>query len=114
MCKNAPHHRCEKCFTEVEMSLDNQVAIMHSMKSIKRAARKESLVAFPEEALSGRFGPLANRQRLQIMPTLSGTTDTFSRRSQITGLRGGDLFFYLSQLLACGGMICSAVSGETI
>jgi len=114
MRENAPYHRCEKCFTEVEMPLDTQVAIMHSMK-IYQVERPERTVSwpFPGGPLSGRFAPLANMQRLQIMKALSGATDTLSGLSQTTGLRGGNLLFHLSQLLACG-MICSAVSGENI
>jgi len=114
MHENAPYHRCEKCFTEVERLLDSQVAIMHSLKIYQvERPEKDSLMVLPEETVVKYIlEPLANRQRLQILKALSGATNTFSGLSQLTGLRGGNLLFHLSKLLGCGMILQRSGRGD--
>ena len=114
MHENAPYHRCEKCFTEVERLLDSQVAIMHSLKIYQvERPEKDSLMVLPEETVVKQIlEPLANRQRLQIMKALSGATNTFSGLSQLTGLRGGNLLFHLSKLLGCDMILQRSGRGD--
>ena len=104
MREKAPFPRCTQCFTETEKLLDDQIAVMRSMR-IYRDERQEKdvLLTLPEDDMVRQiFEPLANRQRLQILKALAGATHTFSRLSQLTDLRGGNLLFHLSKLLACG------------
>lgn len=103
---NAPHPQCKRCFTEVERLFDSQIAIMQSMQIYEvDQPERDTIMALPEETtVTQILEPMANRQRLQIMKALAGATNTFSGLSQLTGLRGGNLLFHLSKLLA-GGMI---------
>ena len=114
MHENVPYPKCKKCFTEVERLLDDQIAIMHSLKIYQvERPEKNGLRALPEEIVVKQIlEPLANRQRLQIMKVLSGATNTFSGLSQLTGLRGGNLLFHLSKLLGCGMILQRSGRGD--
>ena len=104
MREKAPFPRCMQCFTETEKLLDDQIAVMRSMRIYRdERLEKDALLTLPEgDAVQQILEPLANRQRLQILKALAGATETFSRLSELTGLRGGNLLFHLSKLLTSG------------
>ena len=43
--------------------------------------------------------PLSNKQRLQILKSITSETRTFSSLSEIAGLKGGNLLFHIQKLL---------------
>jgi DNA-binding transcriptional ArsR family regulator len=114
MCDKAPYPRCKRCFTEVERLFYNQIAIMQSMQIYEAdQPEKDTIMGLPEETtVTQILEPMANRQRLQIMKTLAGSTNTFSGLSQLTGLRGGNLLFHLSKLLERGMILQRSERGD--
>lgn len=68
----------------------------------------------PEKLVTEVCEPVANRQRLLMLKALSGESKTFSELSRLTGLREGNLLFYLQKLLGTGMILQRNERGDYI
>lgn len=94
---------CGSCTAHAARMFEKQLELLRSMsgyaKSRPEHEKMISIVDIPDEVVSSICEPLANKQRLLILKTLSTETRSFSELSRITGLRGGNLLFHLQKLL---------------
>jgi len=100
--QGAPYDKCEICFQEVNSLFEKQLKLIKSKQIYSESEEKvEEISSIPEElTVKTVLEPLSNKQRLQILKSLSFETKTFTELSEITGLRGGNLLFHLQKLLA--------------
>jgi len=100
----APYDKCEKCFQEVSRLFGKQVRLMRSMRIYSTDSdKRREIDEIPEkEVVRGFVEPIANRQRLQMLKSLSLEPKTFSSLSKVTGLRGGNLLFHIQKLVDSG------------
>ena len=112
--ENAPHKKCDTCFTEVTRLFAKEVNLMQSLQIYSsKDDRRTSLTALPEKELVDRvLDPLANKARLQILKALYVETKTFTALSELTGLRGGNLLFHIQKLLDTGMILQKHEGGE--
>ncbi|WP_406657258.1 winged helix-turn-helix domain-containing protein [Methanolobus sp. ZRKC2] len=99
----ASTENCDSCKDNASKMFRKQLELIRTMSSsVNHKPENEkirSIVDLPEEVVSSICEPLANKQRLLILKTLSTETKSFSELSRITGLRGGNLLFHLQKLL---------------
>lgn len=61
---------------------------------------KIELATIPEETMVKTvLEPISNKQRLQIMKSMTAETKTFTALFELTGLRGGNLLYDIQKLL---------------
>ncbi len=101
MKNEAPFDKCEICFSEVSDLFQKQVKLIRSLNIYQsNENNKEGISLISEESIVKEvLEPLAHKQRIQIIKSLTSTTQTFSNLSQITGLRGGNLLYHLQKLI---------------
>lgn len=99
--KGAPFDKCNICFSEVNSLFEKQLGLISSLQIYSTNEEKRTEIsAIPEELMvKSVLEPLSNKQRLQILKSMSSETRTFSALSEITGLRGGNLLFHIQKLL---------------
>lgn len=99
----ASTENCDSCTSHASRMFSKQLELLRSMGSSAGhrpdSEMNASIVDLPDEVVSSICEPLANKQRLLILKTLSTETRSFSELSRITGLRGGNLLFHLQKLL---------------
>ncbi|MDW7732752.1 MAG: winged helix-turn-helix domain-containing protein [Methanolobus sp.] len=99
----ASTENCGSCTVHASRMFEKQLELLRSMSGYINSKPEHenipSLVDLPDEVVSSICEPLANKQRLLILKTLSTETKSFSELSRITGLRGGNLLFHLQKLL---------------
>jgi predicted transcriptional regulator len=105
--ETAPYDKCNRCFDEVSRLFGKQVRLMRSMRIyLTTSDIREEISELPEEWLVGSvLEPLASKHRLQIMKSVSRETHTFSKLSNLTGLRGGNLLFHIEKLIENGMIV---------
>jgi predicted transcriptional regulator len=93
--------KCDTCFLEVNDLFEKQVNLMRSLRIYSSNNEKKQCISSicEESIVKDVLEPLSNRQRLQILKSMSNETRTFSSLSELTGLRGGNLLFHLQKLL---------------
>lgn len=98
--EKAPYNKCETCFSEVRSLFNKQLKLIHSNEVYNNNhEEKPKISAIPEDKLvKNVLEPLSNKQRLQILKSMSMKTQTFSALSELTGLRGGNLLFHIQKL----------------
>jgi len=103
MRSKAPRVECSNCFSEASRLLDKQIDLMRSLRIYRESGDvREEISSLPESSVVREMlEPLSNKQRLQILKSLSAETRTFSALSALTGLRGGNLLFHIQKLLDC-------------
>lgn len=101
MREGASYAKCDTCFLEVDDLFEKQVNLMRSLRIYSsNNDKKQRISSICEESLvKDVLEPLSNKQRLQILKSMSNETKTFSSLSELTGLRGGNLLFHLQKLL---------------
>jgi DNA-binding HxlR family transcriptional regulator/ribosomal protein S17E len=101
MREGASYAKCDTCFLEVDDLFEKQVNLMRSLRIYSsNSDKKQCISSICEESLvKDVLEPLSNKQRLQILKSMSNETRTFSSLSELTGLRGGNLLFHLQKLL---------------
>jgi DNA-binding transcriptional ArsR family regulator len=101
---SAPFDKCEICFSEVDSLFNKQLSLINSLHIYNDHEEKKSEISKINEEFIAKnvLEPLSNKQRLQIIKSLSSKTRTFSALSELTGLRGGNLLFHLQKLLESG------------
>ncbi|MCZ3372515.1 MULTISPECIES: winged helix-turn-helix domain-containing protein [Methanobacterium] len=101
MREGASYAKCDTCFLEVDDLFEKQVNLMRSLRIYSsNNDKKQCISSICEESLvKDVLEPLSNKQRLQILKSMSNETKTFSSLSELTGLRGGNLLFHLQKLL---------------
>lgn len=99
-----PYNKCDKCFSEVSSLLTKQVNLMRSMRIYtENQEYKSDISNFKTSVvMSEILEPVSNSQRLEILKAVAFETKSFSAFSEITGLRGGNLFFHLQKLTDSG------------
>lgn len=99
--KSAPFDKCDICFSEVNSLFDKQLSLISSLQIYSNnEEERPDISAIPEEIMvKSVLEPLSNKQRLQILKSMSSETKTFSALSELTGLRGGNLLFHIQKLL---------------
>lgn len=99
--EGAPYKKCGTCFLEVNDLFEKQVNLMRSLRIYStKSEKKQDISSICEESVvKDVLEPLSNKQRLQILKSMSNETKTFSSLSELTGLRGGNLLFHLQKLL---------------
>ena len=99
--KGAPFDKCDICFSEVNSLFNKQLNLISSLQIYSTNKEKRADISdIPEEHLvKSVIEPLSNKQRLQILKSMSSETRTFSALSELTGLRGGNLLFHIQKLL---------------
>lgn len=99
--KDGPFEKCDICFSEVSNLFEKQLNLMGSLRIYNHKKDNKYDVSLISEDIMVKevLDPLSNRQRLQILKSLSTESRTFSSLSEITGLRGGNLLFHLQKLL---------------
>lgn len=97
----APYKKCGTCFFEVDDLFEKQVNLMRSLRIYSSENDKKHCISSicEESMVKEVLEPLSNKQRLQILKSMSNETKTFSSLSELTGLRGGNLLFHLQKLL---------------
>jgi len=99
----ASTENCDSCTTHASIMFNKQMELLRTMNdSVSRrpeTVNTTSIVDLPDDVVSSICEPLANKQRLLILKSLSTETRSFSELSKITGLRGGNLLFHLQKLL---------------
>ena len=95
------YEKCDACFLEVNDLFEKQVNLMRSLRIYSSNNEKKQCISSicEESIVKDVLEPLSNRQRLQILKSMSNETRTFSSLSELTGLRGGNLLFHLQKLL---------------
>ena len=99
--EKAPYDKCDICFSEVESLFKKQLTLISSNKIYNNnKGKKPEISTIKEDILvKNVLEPLSNKQRLQILKSLSYETLTFTALSELTGLRGGNLLFHIQKLL---------------
>ena len=99
-----PYDKCEVCYSEVAQLFAKQVNLMESMKvyDSNKGKQQEISMVPPKEIVDGMLEPLCHEKRFEILKALTGSTQSFSSLSQLTGLRGGNLLFHLQKLAEAG------------
>ena len=99
--EKASHEKCATCFFEVNDLFEKQVNLMRSLRIYSSSNEKKQCISSicEESIVKDVLEPLSNKQRLQILKSMSNETKTFSALSELTGLRGGNLLFHLQKLL---------------
>ena len=99
--EGASYAKCDTCFFEVNDLFEKQVNLMRSLRIYSSNNEKKQCISsiYEESIVKDVLEPLSNRQRLQILKSMSNETRTFSSLSELTGLRGGNLLFHLQKLL---------------
>ncbi|TGC09136.1 winged helix-turn-helix domain-containing protein [Methanolobus halotolerans] len=99
----ASTENCDSCTAHASKMFSKQMELLQIVNSSVNCRpdheKVTSIVDLPEEVVSSICEPLANKQRLLLLKTLSTETRSFSELSRITGLRGGNLLFHLQKLL---------------
>jgi DNA-binding transcriptional ArsR family regulator len=110
----APYNKCDKCFSEVSSLLTKQVNLMRSMKIYtENQEYKSDISNFKiSVVMSEILEPVSNPQRLEILRAVAFETKSFSAFSEITGLRGGNLFFHLQKLTDSGMILQQHERGD--
>ncbi len=95
------YEKCDTCFFEVNDLFEKQVNLMRSLRIYSSSNEKKQCISSicEESIVKDVLEPLSNKQRLQILKSMSNETKTFSSLSELTGLRGGNLLFHLQKLL---------------
>jgi len=101
MREGASYAKCDTCFLEVDDLFEKQVNLMRSLRIYSSNNDKKQFISSicEESIVKDVLEPLSNKQRLQILKSMSNETKTFSSLSELTGLRGGNLLFHLQKLL---------------
>lgn len=99
--EGAPYEKCGTCFLEVDNLFEKQVNLMRSLRIYSSDNEKKQCISSicEESIVKDVLEPLSNKQRLQILKSMSNETKTFSSLSELTGLRGGNLLFHIQKLL---------------
>jgi DNA-binding HxlR family transcriptional regulator/mannose/fructose/N-acetylgalactosamine-specific phosphotransferase system component IIB len=99
--ERASYAKCDTCFFEVHDLFEKQVNLMRSLRIYSSNNEKKQCISSicEESIVKDVLEPLSNKQRLQILKSMSNETKTFSSLSELTGLRGGNLLFHLQKLL---------------
>ena len=99
--EGAPYEKCDTCFLEVDNLFEKQVNLMRSLRIYSSDNEKKQCISSicEESIVKDVLEPLSNKQRLQILKSMSNETKTFSSLSELTGLRGGNLLFHIQKLL---------------
>lgn len=99
--EKASYEKCNTCFFEVNDLFEKQVNLMRSLRIYSSSNEKKQCISSicEESIVKDVLEPLSNKQRLQILKSMSNETKTFSSLSELTGLRGGNLLFHLQKLL---------------
>lgn len=99
--KGAPFEKCDICFSEVNNLFDKQLDLISSLQIYSTNKEKKAEISdIPDEYMvKSVLEPLSNKQRLQILKSMTSETKTFSALSELTGLRGGNLLFHIQKLL---------------
>lgn len=99
--EGTPYEKCDTCFFEVNDLFKKQVNLMRSLRIYSsNNEKKQCISSICEESIVKEvLEPLSNKQRLQILKSMSNETKTFSSLSELTGLRGGNLLFHIQKLL---------------
>lgn len=99
--KEVPFDKCEICLSEVNSVFDKQLSLISSLQIYNNEDEKKIDISTisEENMVKNVLEPLANKQRLQILKSMSSKTLTFSNLSELTGLKGGNLLFHLQKLL---------------
>ncbi|KXS41783.1 winged helix-turn-helix transcriptional regulator [Methanolobus zinderi] len=99
----ASTENCDSCTTHASTMFNKQLGLLRTMSGSvgqrSETGDATSIVDLPDDVVSSICEPLANKQRLLILKSLSTETRSFSELSKITGLRGGNLLFHLQKLL---------------
>ncbi len=99
--KGAPFDKCDICFTEVNTLFNKQLDLISSLQiySTNKEKKTEISTISEENIVKSVLEPLCNKQRLQILKSMTSETRNFSTLSELTGLRGGNLLFHIQKLL---------------
>lgn len=99
--ESAPFDKCDICFSEVNTLFEKQLNLIRSRQIYSdNEEKKIEISTIPEEVMvKSVLEPLSNKQRLQILKSMSSETMSFTALSELTGLRGGNLLFHLQKLL---------------
>jgi len=97
---SAPFDKCDICFSEVDSLFDKQINLISSLQIYNNKEDKAEIHSIPEEIMvKSVIEPISNKQRLQILKSISLKTMTFTDLSELTGLRGGNLLFHIQKML---------------
>jgi DNA-binding transcriptional ArsR family regulator len=109
-----PYNKCDKCFSEVSSLLTKQVNLMRSMRIYaENQEYKLDISNFKTSVvMSEILEPVSNPQRLEILRAVALETKSFSSFSEITGLRGGNLFFHIQKLTDSGMILQQHERGD--
>ena len=99
--KKSPFDKCDICFSEVKTLFNKQLSLVSiNPKNASDESLKTDFSIINEEVMVKKIlEPLSNKQRLQILKSISHETLTFTALSELTGLRGGNLLFHIQKLL---------------
>jgi predicted transcriptional regulator len=99
--EGAPYEKCDACLFEVNDLFEKQVNLMRSLRIYSSNTEKKQCISSicEESIVKDVLEPLSNKQRIQILKSMSSETRTFSSLSELTGLRGGNLLFHIQKLL---------------
>ncbi|MFP4655872.1 MAG: winged helix-turn-helix domain-containing protein [Methanohalobium sp.] len=101
--EKAKYPKCETCFSEASDLFEKQINLMRSLQIYESRDEVKNLQDLPvDEVVKNICEPVANKQRLTILKSISTDTKSFTQLSRITGLNGGNLLFHLDKLLNAG------------
>ncbi|MBN1786653.1 MAG: winged helix-turn-helix transcriptional regulator [Candidatus Methanofastidiosa archaeon] len=104
--EKTPYPKCEMCVSEISGILDKQLRLMRSLRLYNGNGSEMEVEQVNEDILVNEYlEPLANKQRMQMLKSLSKGTMTFSALSKMTGLKGGNLIFHIQKLLKSGMIV---------
>ena len=91
LCKGAPFDKCDTCFSEVKTLFNKQLSLVNTNpKNDHDESLKTDFSIINEEMMvKNVLEPLSNKQRLQILKSMSYETLTFTALSELTGLSWG-------------------------
>ncbi|MDL2271285.1 winged helix-turn-helix domain-containing protein [Methanobrevibacter sp. OttesenSCG-928-I08] len=115
--KNAACQRehSDICFNSLFDIVTNQMSLVKSLKTSKNTEASVDILAIDEEFVVNEYlDPIANKQRLNILKSIAIEPKTFSKLSQITKLRGGNLLFHINKLQDANLIIQKHERGEYV
>lgn len=110
---NAPKNKCRECFNGIDNLLFNHIKLLESVEEKPLNVKTEINTELDEELLINEaLMPLSNKQRLEILQSLTKEDKSHSELSKITGLKGGNLIFHLEKLLKANLIIQNHERGD--
>lgn len=96
----APSKICDDCFHLAQGLFEEHWGVMKALCAYEKTEPNGGVSDLDEKSMAAKvLDPLSHPLRLKILKALYSEIASFSRLSELTGAKGGDLLFHLKRLL---------------